>query len=113
MQKYDELNAEIGARIKESRLNMNISQDVLAEKINVCNGTHVSNIERGYCGISIKKLISICKTLNVSSDYILFGISSNNVESSLHRYIKQLTNEQSVHLMNIILSYIKSCGIDE
>ena len=113
MQKYDELNAEIGARIKESRLNMNFSQDVLAEKINVCNGTQVSNIERGYSGISIKKLISICKALNVSSDYILFGISSNNVESSLHRYIKQLTNEQSAYLMNIILSYVKSCGIDE
>lgn len=49
MQKYDELNAEIGARIKESRLNISVSQDVLADKINVCNGTQVSNIEHGYC----------------------------------------------------------------
>ncbi len=112
MQKYDELNAEIGARIKEIRLKRNISQDVLAEKIGVCNGAHLSNIERGYSGISIKKLISICEALNIEADYILFGVSSNNVETSLHHYLKQLTKEQSIYLLDIIKAYVKSCGIN-
>lgn len=112
MQEFNLLNAEIGARIKEIRLKRNISQDVLAEKIGVCNGAHLSNIERGYCGISIKKLISICEALNIEADYILFGVSSNNVETSLHHYLKQLTKEQSIYLLDIIKAYVKSCGIN-
>ena len=113
MQKYNSLNAEIGGRIKKVRLKRNISQDELAEKINICNGAQISNIERGYSGISITKLISICKALDVRADYLLFGISSNDIETSLHHYLQQLTNEQSTNLMNIIKLFINSCGIED
>ncbi len=113
MSKDNSLKVAIGARIKEIRLKRNISQDALAEKIDVCNGTHVSNIERGYSGISIPKLISICRALDIDSDYLLFGVSSNDVETSLHYYLSQLTNDQSKYLMDIINAYIKSCGIEE
>lgn len=113
MQKDDKLNIAIGARIKEIRTKKNISQEKLAELIGVCNGTHLSNIERGYCGISIPKLVYICQALNVSADYLLFGTSSIDVETSLHKYIQQLTNKQAGYLMEIITAYIKSCEIDK
>ncbi|MCI8510143.1 MAG: helix-turn-helix transcriptional regulator [Clostridia bacterium] len=113
MQKCNPLYKSIGTRIKEIRLKRNISQEKFAEKINVSNGTHVSNIERGCSGISVPKLREICKALDINADYLLFGTSPNDVETALHYYLKQLTNEQSSHLMEIIKAYIKSCGIDE
>lgn len=35
----------------------------------------------------------ICEELNIEVDYILFGVSLNRVETSLHDYLKQLTQE--------------------
>ena len=113
MQKDDALNKAIGKRIKEMRIKRNMSQEVFAEKIGVCSGTHVSNIERGASGISISKLVTICKTLDVSPNYLLFGITSSDVETPLHYYLKPLTDEQSNCLLDIIKAYIKACGIEE
>ncbi len=45
MEKDDILNAALGKRIKEIRQKRNLSQDSFAEMIDVCNGTHVSNID--------------------------------------------------------------------
>ena len=113
MPEYNPLNQSIGARIKDVRRKRNISQEDFAEKIGVCSGTHVSNIERGRSGISVSKLMNICKVLDVRADYLLFGTSPNNVETSLHYYLKQLTNEQAFYLMELIKVYVKSCGIEE
>lgn len=113
MQKDDTLNIAIGKRIKEIRVKRNISQEEFAEKIGVCSGTHVSNIERGASGISVPRLVAICKALDINADYLLFGISPSDVETPLHYYLKQLTNEQSICLIEIIKTYIKACGIDE
>ena len=112
-EKNDESKVAIGARIKEIRLKRNISQDTFAELIGVSNGAHVSNIERGFSGISVSKLMTICKVLDIEADYLLFGMTSNSVETSLHYYLKQLNRQQSQYLMEIITSYIKSCGIYE
>lgn len=112
MKKYDPLNAAIGKRIKEIRSKRSITQTKLAEMLNFSDKNHISNIERGYSGISVPKLMDLCKILNIDADYILFGVSKNNVETTLHKYLQQLTNEQVAYLMDIINTYIKSCGID-
>lgn len=80
--------------------------------IGVCNGTHLSNVERGYCGISMPKLVSLCEELNISSDCLLFGTTSSDIETALHQSIKHLSHKQSGYLMEIINAYIKSCDID-
>lgn len=112
MQKDDVLNKAIGLRIKEIRTQKNISQEKLAELIGVCNGTHLSNIERGYCGISLPKLVRICKVLNIESDYLLFGGSTSKIETAIHNSLSQLSKRQSKCLLAIINAYLESCDTD-
>lgn len=111
MKKDDALNAALGKRIKEMRQKRNLSQESLAEMIGVCNGTHLSNIERGLYGLSLPRLVQVCQALNVSADYLLFGTSTNDVETALHAAIEQLSNTQKDCFIEIIRTYCKACGV--
>lgn len=112
MEKDDILNAALGKRIKEIRQKRNLSQDSFAEMIDVCNGTHVSNIERGLYGLSLPRLVQVCKALHVNADYLLFGTSSNDIETALHAAIEQLNGTQKDYLIEIIRTYCKACGVE-
>ena len=113
MNKFDENNAEIGGRIKEIRLKRCMTQETLSEKAGICNPQQISNIERGLSGMSIAKFKDICMALDIDADYILFGISTHNVETILNKYIKAMTNEQAANLLEMVKAYARTCGIDE
>ena len=113
MNKFDENNAEIGGRIKEIRLKRCMTQETLSEKAGICNPQQISNIERGLSGTSIAKFKDICMALDIDADYILFGISTHNVETILNKYIKAMTNEQAANLLEMVEAYSRTCGIDE
>ncbi len=99
----------IGARIKKSRLAKNYTQEYLAEIIDV-TAQHISDIERGLHGISISALISICQTLEVDADYILFGTISRS-KTPINTLITKMTPQQSLYAEEILQAYAKSCGI--
>lgn len=61
----------IGQRIRKYRRALNLSQETLAEKINISK-THMSHIETGNTKMSLQVLASIAVALNVSADSILF-----------------------------------------
>lgn len=61
-----------GERIRQKRLELKLTIETVAEKINR-SVKYYGDIERGSCGMSIKTLISISKTLVLSTDYILYG----------------------------------------
>lgn len=72
MIKYEIDYKSVGERIKNSRINKNITQDELADLIEI-NQTHLSNIERGKTKMSTETLVNLSRTLNTSIDYLLFG----------------------------------------
>lgn len=113
MNKFDKNNAEIGERIKEIRLKRNMTQEALSEKASVCNPQQISNIERGLSGMSIAKFKDICRALDIDADYILFGVSTHNVETILNKYIKKMTNKQVENLVEMVKAYARTCGIEE
>ncbi len=112
MQKDQILNAAFGERVKEIRLKRNISQEGLAELIDVCNGAHISNIERGLYGVSLPRLVAICKALHVSADYLLFGVSPDTVETEFHDAFGKLSPEQAAGLSDILHAYFRACGVE-
>lgn len=61
----------IGQRIRKYRRALNLSQEALAERINIST-THMSHIETGNTKMSLPVLAAIAATLNVSTDSILF-----------------------------------------
>ena len=62
--------AEIGSRIRAERTKQSISQEALAEKVDV-GTTHISHIETGNTIPSLKTLIAIINALNLSADELL------------------------------------------
>lgn len=68
--------AEIGSRIKSERKRQGISQERLAEMINV-SPHYIYEIERGIKAMSLETLINITQALKMSADYVIFGIMQN------------------------------------
>ena len=66
---------EIGLRIKKVRKKMNLSQAKFAEKIGISQTTY-SHYETGLNLITTLNAYAICKTYNISMDYILGRINN-------------------------------------
>lgn len=71
--------AIIGSRLKNARIESGLTQQELAEKINV-SIAFISRIERGSSHINLKRLSEICSILGTSEGSILNGVSDSNVE---------------------------------
>lgn len=67
----------IGSRIHKARKDKNITQEVLAEKMNV-SVAFLSRVERGNTEINLKRISQICEILDVTEGYILNGTSSTS-----------------------------------
>ena len=65
---------EFGKRISNCRRSSDISQKQLAQMIHVSNN-HLSNIENGKSAPSFLTFLSICKAINVSPSYLIYGTS--------------------------------------
>lgn len=64
------LNKEIGARCKQARIVSGLTQEKLAEKLNVST-QYLSDMERGVVGLSLLTLIDLSNLLSVTTDYLL------------------------------------------
>ena len=67
----------IGSRIKQARLAKNMTQEDLADKIDV-SVAFLSRVERGNSHINLKRLNQLCGLLDVSEGYLLNGASSSS-----------------------------------
>ena len=67
----------IGVRLKQARLNKKITQEQLAEKLDV-SVTYISRIERGSTNINLKRLSEICDILSITEGEILNGTSKTS-----------------------------------
>lgn len=80
----------IGQKIKERRLAQGITQEVVANHLNV-NPSHISNIECGRAHASLSALIRIANVLECSVDCFIDGEytydSSNNKENTINDLI--------------------------
>ena len=83
---------EIGRRIKAERKRRNISQEKLAEMINV-SPHYIYEIERGMKSMSLETLINLATATKLSTDYILFG-NHNNDAATLSEQLNEMTEEQ-------------------
>jgi len=70
---------EIGTRVKMCRKSKKLTQEALAEQINV-SPHYIYEIERGSKTMSLNILAQLSQVLHISTDYLLFG---QQQESSL------------------------------
>jgi transcriptional regulator with XRE-family HTH domain len=75
-----------GKRLKELRNIKGMTQEELAEKVNITR-EHLGRLERGKYGCSIDLLIELSYTLNASTDYLLLGINPVRKLTSIMHFI--------------------------
>ncbi|MBP3323786.1 MAG: helix-turn-helix transcriptional regulator [Clostridia bacterium] len=105
MKTKKQINIEIGERIKNSRETKGITQEQLAELIDV-SPQYISDLERGVVGASLETIKKICLVLTVSCDYLFFGENNDIYLTSLNAKITPLNEKQRKCLMNIIDCFI-------
>ena len=80
---------EIGRKIREQRIYKKITQEKLAEMVDIST-TYLSGIERGKKTPSFKVMVDIAKCLDMSFDFILSNeidiIQEKNVDAELHEF---------------------------
>lgn len=99
---------EIGSRIKAERKSKNLSQEKLAEIINV-SPHYIYEIERGLKAMSLETLVNLSAALNISTDYVLFGDKQNS-SPSLAELLSDLDDSRRLKAENAfiaLLPYIK------
>lgn len=69
----EELRREIGARIYEARTQAGWTQAQLAEALSISSADYISRVENGVYGLSVEKLIDVCRVLNITADELFLG----------------------------------------
>lgn len=98
----------MGKRIKQARKVKRYTQAQLAEIIDM-SSKNFSQIERGETGISLSTLISLCKFLDISADYVLFGVKGENKKNSIDLLMSELDEEQQLYAEKMIEVYADYC----
>ena len=98
----------MGDRIREARKNSKLTQEQLAEKLDL-SVEFISNIERGLKLPSLQVFTKLIEILNVSADYLLRD-SVSTAElfggNAIGRKIENLTPKQKIALSALIDTYI-------
>lgn len=92
---------EMGARIKDARKAARMTQEVLAEKMDV-SIQMISNLELGKKAIRPENIVKLCAILNISADYILRGIKSEAETSEFVQNYKKLSFEKQ-HAIDLLV----------
>ena len=108
-----ELRKNIGRNIKLARSKTKFTQERLAEKLQL-SSRYISQLERGIAFGSATTIVSICKALNISSDFLFHDVinSENSVSSivddkflhtysMLNDYNKEVLNSMAKELVNL------------
>lgn len=104
----------IGKFIKEKRLECEMTQEQLAEKLHVSNKS-VSKWELGKCMPSIDLLIPLCKNLGIELNELLEGREVENKKESYEKIILETLKRKKQNRINLIFGIILClflCGTD-
>ena len=110
MKQKKDINVFVGKQIKIAREEAKLTQEQLAEKIDV-SPQYISDLERGVVGISLATLKRLCIVTGVSADSILFGIKSQNDVAAFSEKCAALSNEHFEILQEIANKYIEAINL--
>lgn len=95
----------VGDRIKRRRKAAGLTQEALAEQIELSKN-HLSNIERGRYLPTIETLMMICNALGQTPDYYLIGKISPETDR-ISQMVKRLSEDSQRVLYRLIETYLE------
>jgi len=112
------LRKNIGKKIKIARSKTNYTQEELAEKISL-TPRYVSQLERGIAFGSATTIVSLCKALNISSDFLFNDLIevnspefSNFIDNDFLKNYSQL-NDYNKKVINRLATDLVKLQIEE
>lgn len=105
------LNASIGSRIAQLRKEHNLTQEKLAEKLDI-SIKHCSAVERGLSSLSLEKLIDVSNLFDVSLDYLIKGNSASDnsmkhIWTTLPQSITFILTSENEEEIQLLLEYLQ------
>ena len=101
MYKTNELNIDIGKRIRSAREAQNKTREQIAEAADI-SSQFLFEIETGKKSMTARTIINIAKSLNISTDYLLLGELSAQLPQ-IFTEITKLPKEE----FNLTQSFLK------
>ncbi|MCH5300980.1 MAG: helix-turn-helix transcriptional regulator [Ruminococcus sp.] len=96
----------LGSRIRKERLNRGITQEQLAEKVDI-SINFMSLIENGR-NMSVEILVKISEALGVSVDYLLsdtIQLQSDTISEQIIQNLMTLSDDEKIYFLNMIKQY--------
>lgn len=100
-----DLNISIGDRISQLRRAHGITQEKLAEDIDIST-KHMSAVERGASALSLEKLIDTGKYFDCTLDYLILGDEKADGTDSLPASILSILSSDDKKEKELLLEYI-------
>ena len=101
MRQKKEINIQIGEQVRIAREQAKLTQETLAEKIEV-SPQYISDLEK-----------KLCSSLGIASDQILFGTKSQDRGAVISNICNALTNEQFALLVEMVNCYVKAVNTSQ
>ena len=101
---------DLGLRLRNLRLKANLTQEELAEKVDM-SSAYYGEVERGKKVLGIDKFIGIVKALGVSADYILGNELPSGepyIFDEITNKLKSLEPKQRKTAIDILDGYLKN-----
>lgn len=109
------LELTVGEFVKRRRIELNLTQAELAEKIN-SDTCYISRVETGTRKPTVDNLAALANALQVSSDYLL-GLNSNIVLhehiSDMEKVLQSLVEEDKEAAIRLFYEFTSRCKTKE
>ena len=105
----ENLNEVIGKRIASLRRVRGLTQEVLAEKLDI-TVKHISSVERGVSSLSLDKMIEVSKILDCTMDYLVLGNDHKNAMDKLPVSVLNVLNSKDEDEISLLLDYLNLYG---
>lgn len=99
----------IGQRIRKFRKALGLSQETLAEKVNIST-THMSHIETGNTKLSLPVLVALATVLEVRTDDLLYDESPSSRTTSING-IMQILDSSTTQQLQIIEDVLRATQV--
>ena len=106
----------LGARIREERMRLNLTQAQLAEAVDISD-TYMGAIERGERSLTLDTLVRLVNRLGITIDYLLSD-SVMDSDASIIEQFKQIIDcqplerkQMAINVLRAIFSYFENGNI--
>lgn len=103
---------EFGSRIRQKRLDLNLTQEELAKRCGYTSRSSINKIELGLVDLPQSKIATIAKVLNVQPAYLVGWTDDENrqISDKEKKFIEAVKNmsDNEIDKMNDYLSFLLS-----